>query len=520
MSTESTVNSLHALRQNVGESTSPSQGEAPVVIIGAGPAGLSAAYELAKNGIKTVVLEKDNVVGGISRTAEYKGYLFDIGGHRFFTKVGVVEKMWQEVLGGDFLSRPRMSRIFYKRKFFAYPLEAKNALFGLGILEAVRCGLSYLWAQIFPTKPEDNFEAWVSNRFGKRLFSIFFESYTEKVWGIPCKNIKAEWAAQRIKGLSLFTAVWNAIKPQSGTDKSQVIKTLIHEFQYPRKGPGMMWQKTRDLILEQGHQVVMQAPVEKIHWEPGRVTSVEAGGKQYKGEYFVSSMPIKELIEKLDPQPSAELRSAANDFHYRDFLTVALIVKGDNVFPDNWIYIHEPGVKVGRIQNYKSWSPEMVPDPANGCIGLEYFCFEGDGLWTMPDQELVELAKKEVGHLGLVNPDDVIDGTVVRMPKAYPVYDDSYQRGIDAIRSFLQTVPNLQLAGRNGMHRYNNQDHSMLTAMLAARNIVAAKTGVGPSYDLWRVNVDEEYHETGEVGMEDELKKMESTQPMVPQPIR
>ena len=522
MNNESTAESLKALGSSLGVPNSPvvNGSSAPVVIIGAGPAGLTAAYELAKSGIQTVVLEKDEVVGGISRTAEYKGYLFDIGGHRFFTKVGVVEKMWQEVLGGDFLSRPRMSRIFYKRKFFAYPLEAKNALFGLGIIEAIRCGLSYIWATLFPTKPEDNFEAWVSNRFGKRLFSIFFESYTEKVWGIPCKSIKAEWAAQRIKGLSLFTAVWNAIRPQSSSDKSQVIKTLIHEFQYPRKGPGMMWQKTRDLIQAQGHKVVMQAPVEKINWVPGRITSVEAGGKRYDGEYFVSSMPIKELIEKLDPKPPVALLNAADDFHYRDFLTVALIIKGDNVFPDNWIYIHEPSVKVGRIQNYKSWSPEMVPDPANGCIGLEYFCFEGDGLWTTSDAELIELAKQEVGHLGLVNPNDVIDGTVVRMPKAYPVYDDSYQRGIDAIRGFLAEVPNLQLAGRNGMHRYNNQDHSMLTAMLAARNIVAAKTGAGPYYDLWRVNVDEEYHEAGAIGMDDELKKMESTQPMVPQVIR
>lgn len=278
-----------------------SSSASPVVILGAGPAGLTAAYELSRKDVRSVVLEKDQTVGGISRTAEYKGYLFDIGGHRFFTKVGAVNKMWREVLGDDFLTRPRLSRIFYQRKFFQYPLEPMNALVGLGLFESLRCGLSYAWARVAPVKPEENFEAWVSNRFGRRLFKIFFESYTEKVWGISCKKIRAEWAAQRIKGLSLLSVVKNALFV-SKTDKS--IKTLIHEFQYPRKGPGMMWQRTREIVEAAGSKVEMNAGVESIRWEPAvGVTSVVAGGREFAGRYFVSSMPIRELIQKLDPAP-------------------------------------------------------------------------------------------------------------------------------------------------------------------------------------------------------------------------
>lgn len=487
--------------------------QAPVVIIGAGPAGLTAAYELAKSDVRSVILEAEDTVGGLSRTAEYKGYLFDIGGHRFFTKVSLVEQMWQEVLGGDFITRPRLSRIYYKSKFFQYPLEAMNALRGLGLVEAIHCGFSYLYAQLFPVKPEKNFEQWVSNRFGKRLFNIFFKSYTEKVWGIPCNEIDADWAAQRIKGLSLLSVVWEALKPKRKEtgDKAKVIKTLIHEFQYPRKGPGMMWTKTKEIVESKGSEVVFHAPVEKIYWEPGRVTGIRAGGKLYEGEHFISSMPIRELIHCLEPAPPASLKKAADDFHYRDFLTVCLICKGTDLFPDNWIYIHEPDVKVGRIQNYSNWSPEMVPDAGHSCLGLEYFCFEGDGLWSSSDAALIEQAKQEVERLGLVKREAILDGTVLRIKKAYPVYDGVYLRGLAAIKEFLGQVPNLQLAGRNGMHRYNNQDHSMLTAMLAARNVL------GGRYDLWQVNADAEYSEQGAAITEEELKAMESSQPLVPQ---
>lgn len=481
-----------------------------VLIMGAGPAGLTAAYELSSHDIPSLVLESDNVVGGIARTANYNGYLFDMGGHRFFTKVTMVENMWKEVLRDDLITRPRSSRIYYRRKFFQYPLEPMNALFGLGVWEATRCGLSYLYAQCFKTRPEDDFETWVTNRFGKRLFQIFFKTYTEKVWGIPCREIKAEWAAQRIKDLSLFTLVWNAIRPRMAESREQVIKTLIHEFQYPRKGPGMMWERTRDIVEERGSKVLLETPVEKIHWHPGAVDAVTAGGRKFTADHFISSLPIRELIRRLEPAPPDRLLRAADDFHYRDFLTVALIIRGTSLFPDNWIYVHDSKVHVGRIQNYNNWSPDLVPDPETTCLGLEYFCTEGDSVWSMDNASLIEMGRKELQYLGLVGSSAVIDGTVVRIKKAYPVYDDSYRSGLAAIQEFLPSVPNLQLVGRNGMHRYNNQDHSMLTAMLAARNIMGAK------YDLWKINVDADYHEAGARITEAELRELERTQPMTP----
>lgn len=483
----------------------------PVVILGAGPAGLTAAYELARRGVRPLVLEKDAVAGGLARTVEYKGYLFDIGGHRFFTKVSLVERMWREVLAGDFLTRSRLSRIYYRGKFFHYPLEPWNALRGLGLPESLRCGLSYLKARLAPERPEDDLEAWVSNRFGRRLFEIFFKTYTEKVWGIPCRQLRAEWAAQRIRGLSLTSLVLNALRPRP-PDKQKAIKTLIHEFQYPRRGPGMMWDRTREMVEAQGGCVVFQAPVERIHWAPGGVTAVEAGGRLWRGEHFISSIAIRDLIRALEPAPPEYLRAAADDFHYRDFLTVALIVKGRDLFPDNWIYVHEPEVQVGRIQNYSNWSPEMTPDPDSTCLGMEYFCFEGDRLWNAPDGELLALARREIARLGLADPERVTDGAVVRMAKAYPVYDSTYLRGLDATRRFLESVPNLQLVGRNGMHRYNNQDHSMLTAMLAARNIL------GGRFDLWMVNVEGDYLEEGAAITEQEIAALEAPPSRRPQP--
>ncbi|HEY1576343.1 MAG TPA: NAD(P)/FAD-dependent oxidoreductase [Terracidiphilus sp.] len=487
-----------------------SPNDAEVVIMGAGPAGLTAAYELSKNGIQTLVLESDNLVGGIARTANYKGYLFDMGGHRFFTKVSLVEEMWKEVLGRDLIKRPRASRIYYRNKFFQYPLEPMNALSGLGVLEAVHCGISYLKAQCFPAKPEDDFETWVSNRFGKRLFQIFFKTYTEKVWGMRCREIKAEWAAQRIKDLSLLTVVWNALKPRAAIPRDKVIRTLIHEFLYPRKGPGMMWERTRDIVEARGSKVLLETPVEKIYWRPGAVEAVRAGGREFSAKHFVSSLPIRELIHSLDPAPPDHVIRAADDFHYRDFLTVALIIRGKDLFPDNWIYVHDPAVRVGRIQNYNNWSPDMVPDPETTCLGLEYFCSEGDDVWNMGDAALIELGRKELHQLGLVDAASVLDGTVVRVKKAYPVYDSSYRHGLEVIQEFLPSVPNLQLVGRNGMHRYNNQDHSMLTAMLAARNIM------GHNYDIWRINVDADYHEAGAPITEGELRELERTQPLTP----
>lgn len=470
----------------------------PVVILGAGPAGLAAAYELVRHGVRPLVLERDTVVGGLARTVEYKGFLFDIGGHRFYTKIPLVERMWREVLGEDLLTRPRLSRIYYRGRFFRYPLEPLDALAGLGLLEALRCALSYVRARLAPRKPEDDFETWVSNRFGRRLFEIFFRSYTEKVWGMPCCRIRAEWAAQRIRGLSPGSILRNAVSVLPREKRSQV-RTLIRQFEYPRRGPGMMWQRTRELVEAGGGRVVLGAPVERIFWAPGRVVAVQAGGRLWRGEHFISSIALADLLRALDPEPPGDLRAKAADFHYRDFLTVALIVEGRDLFPDQWIYVHDPTVRVGRIQNYSNWSPEMSPDPEKTCLGMEYFCSAGDDLWTMPDAGLIEMARREVAALGLAPAGRIVDGAVVRMEKAYPVYDESYEDALQAVRRLLEATANLQVIGRNGMHRYNNQDHSMLTGVLAARNLL------GGRYDLWRVNLEEEYLEEGSVLAEEAL---------------
>lgn len=465
-----------------------------VLITGAGPAGLTAAYELSKLGLEPTVLEADNLVGGISRTVDYKGYRFDIGGHRFFSKVPLINELWDEILREDFLVRPRLSRIYYRQKFFDYPLKAANALAGLGPVEAFMIGLSYAKSQFFPQGDETNFEQWVINRFGERLYRIFFKTYTEKVWGIPCHEISADWAAQRIKNLSFREAIRSALLGATRTEDGQVITTLIDQFNYPRLGPGMMWEHCRDLLAARGHDTVSGVRVERLRHKHGRVES--AYGRTSSGEmvefgadHFISTMPLRELIHSLDPLPPDDILAAANMLRYRDYLTVVLIAKREAVFPDNWIYIHEPDVKMGRIQNYKNWSPEMVPDSSRSSLGLEYFLWEKDEEWDWSHERLIELGIKECTQIGLIEPDEIEDGTVVRMKKAYPVYDQGYQENLDTIRHYLETLSNLQTVGRNGLHRYNNQDHSMLTAVYAARNIV------GENNDVWSVNTEMEYHE-------------------------
>jgi protoporphyrinogen oxidase len=464
-----------------------------ILIIGGGPAGLTAAYELLKSGVRSIIFEQDQVVGGLSRTINFKNYYFDLGGHRFFTKVKAVENMWREVLGEAFLLRDRLSRIYYNKKFFYYPLRPMNALLGLGVWNSFLIVTSYLYAQLFPSREEETLEQWVSNRFGQRLFKIFFKTYTEKVWGMSCSEIRGEWAAQRIKGLSLVTALKNALVGNGNGNRKNVVKTLIDQFDYPKFGPGMMWQEVADIVRKMGSQVWLGARIEGIRWSGDRIEALEVNRngqiETVTGTHVISSMPIRDAIEKFQPEVPKEVLEAAKDLKYRDFLTVALIIHKDHLFPDNWIYIHDPDVKVGRIQNYKNWSPYMVPDSNHTCLGLEYFCFEGDDLWTMPDDELIELGKRELNALGLVNQKDVEDGKVVRMPKTYPVYDSTYGKSLEVIRRFLGGIKNLQLVGRNGMHRYNNQDHSMFTAMLAAENIL------GANHDLWEVNVEQEYHE-------------------------
>ncbi|HET6680153.1 MAG TPA: NAD(P)/FAD-dependent oxidoreductase [Gemmatimonadaceae bacterium] len=475
---------------SVPRTVAPLRAGQRVVIVGAGPAGLTAAYLLAKSGTAVTVLESDDIVGGISRTAQYKGYRFDIGGHRFFTKIAPVERLWHEILGPEFISVPRLSRIHYSGTYFDYPLKAKNALMGLGIWKSILMVISYLKSHLRPYPVEDNLEQWVSNRFGKRLYRTFFKTYTEKVWGIPCTEIRAEWAAQRIQGLSLAKAILNAASLQKRDDS---IKTLINEFQYPRLGPGQMWEMATEKIREMGGEVLMRHDVTALELNRGRVCAVRArtplGDRRIEADHVISTMPIRHLVRSIEPAAPDDILAAAEGLNYRDFLTVALIIDEENLFPDNWIYIHTPGVKVGRIQNFNNWSRAMVPQPGKTCLGLEYFCFEGDGLWSSADEDLVALATAELGQLGLADASRVVDGTVVRMPKAYPVYDSVYADHLATVRRFIDPIPNLHTVGRNGMHKYNNQDHSMLTAMFAIENMR------GASHDLWAVNTDFEYHE-------------------------
>jgi protoporphyrinogen oxidase len=471
-----------------------------VAIIGAGPAGLTAAYLLAKGNQEVVVFEKDpQYVGGISRTESYNGYHFDIGGHRFFSKSKEVEDFWTEILGDEMLERPRSSRIYYNNHFFSYPLVAFEALRKLGIFESALCVLSYLKAKAFPVKNPTNFEEWVTNQFGKRLFNIFFKTYTEKVWGIPCNEISADWAAQRIKGLSLSSAIFNALfKPnKKATDKDKVIKTLIDSFRYPKQGPGMMWEACAEKSKAMGVTLHMNCGVQKIEYTGSNWTVQTTSQGSVTGfDYVLSTAPMRELVANVLPAFPATVAANAAALGYRDFLTVVLICKDEDAFSDNWIYIHDPKVKVGRVQNFKSWSPYMVPDPSMACYGLEYFCFEGDGLWTSSNADLIALGKKEIEKIGLTKASAVVDGYVVRQPKAYPVYDQFYKARVDSVRDALANYPGLYLIGRNGMHKYNNQDHSMMTAMLAAKNIIAGKE----LYNLWDVNEDAEYHEGGDRG--------------------
>jgi protoporphyrinogen oxidase len=473
---------------------------AEVVVIGAGPAGLTAAYELTKLGLRATVLEADDYVGGLSRTVNYRGYRFDIGGHRFFSKVPLIHDLWREILGEDFLVRPRLSRIYYRGRFFDYPLKPGNALFGLGPVEALRILLSYAKAQVSSGGEEANFEQWVSKRFGSRLYEIFFKTYTEKVWGMPCTEISADWAAQRIKNLSLHEALRNAVFGNGQGKDGHIITTLIDQFHYPRFGPGMMWERCAALLAARGGETLRGIRVDRIRHRCGRVESVYGHTRTgemvvFNTDHVISTMPLCTLVHILEPTPPDEVIRAANRLRYRDYLTVVLIVKRQEVFQDNWIYVHAPEVKVGRIQNYKNWSPDMVPDPTRTSLGLEYFLWNNDAEWNWPQERLIELGVEECARIGLIVPDEVEDGTVVRMQKAYPIYDRQYHAGVAVVRQYLGEFSNLQTIGRNGLHRYNNQDHSMLTGVYAARNIT------GEQYDVWAVNTEQEYQEEARVAV-------------------
>jgi len=461
--------------------------EKPVVIIGAGPAGLAAGYEFMGRGICPVILERGGIVGGISRTESYKDFHFDIGGHRFLTKNDEINQLWEDMLGPDFLKVNRLSRIYYQGKFFNYPLRPANALFNLGPVESLLVLISYCRARLAPRPEENSFEEWIINRFGERLYRTFFKTYTEKVWGIPCKEIRADWAAQRIKGLSLLVAVSNALFG------GQQAKSLTEQFSYPRLGPGMMWQRFMERIVAGGGEVMLHCEVSAIHHDNGRITATEYSNGETAGElsaeHYISSMPISRLVQLFKPQPPVEVLQSAGQLSYRGFIIVILIIDRQTLFPDQWLYVHSPKVRVGRIQNFKNWSRSMVPDQSRTSIGMEYFCNENDRTWKMSDKALVDMATREMAEMGFVPASGVMDSYVVRQSHAYPVYDATYKQNLQTIRNYLDNFNNLQTIGRSGMHRYNNMDHSMQTGILAAKNCC------GEHHDLWAVNEEKSYLE-------------------------
>jgi protoporphyrinogen oxidase len=469
----------------------PEMAEKPTVILGGGPAGLTAGYLLAKKGLPVVVLEAEDQVGGIAKTAVRDGYRFDLGGHRFFTKVKEVDDLWHEIMREEFLERPRMSRIYWRNgrgegKFLDYPLRGPDVMKKLGPIDLTKALFSYLAAAIKPKGREDTFEQWVSNRFGRWLFNQFFKSYTEKVWGVPTSEIRADWAAQRIKNLSFFRAAWSAFFG----NKDNKVTSLISKFNYPRYGPGQMWETMTDDIKKLGGQVLLETQVTKLEFEGERCVRVWSGETSWEPSAVISSLPLRNTVGMAEPHPRPEVMAAARGLRYRDFLTVAVVLNGEDLFPDNWIYIHDPNVNVGRIQNFRSWSPWMVPDPSKACVGLEFFCFQGDELWETADDELVKLGMRELEKLGLARADQLEFGFVERVPKAYPMYDSDYSDRVHAIRSWLDGLDNFIQVGRNGLHRYNNSDHSMLSAMRAVDNLVK-----GTDHDIWAVNVESAYHE-------------------------
>jgi protoporphyrinogen oxidase len=460
-------------------------GERPIAVLGAGPAGLSAGYALARADERVVVFEAGEQVGGLARTVERDGYRFDLGGHRFFTKSDEVQRLWQEILGDELLLCSRLSRIYWHGRFIDYPLRLGDVMRKVGAVELARCSTSYAVALTRRRRPPESFEEWVCARFGRRLYELFFRTYTEKVWGVPPSEIRAEWAAQRIRTLSFWRVVRNALlKDGAG------VPSLIDQFYYPRLGPGQMWEAMASEIVGAGGHVRLGARVTRIEHGRGRVHTVHAGGEPVAVADAISSVPLGDVVAIMDPPPPRAVLAAAERLRYRDFITVALVIRGEDLFPDNWIYVHDSEVRVGRIQNFRAWSEAMVPDRSRACVGLEYFCFEGDALWNASDDALVARATDELERIGLAAASRVETGYVVRVPKAYPIYDAPYAGHVSTVRAWLDCLVNLQQVGRNGLHRYNNSDHSMLTALRAVDNI-----RLGAAHDLWAVNSDGSYHE-------------------------
>ena len=513
------------------------------VIIGAGPAGLTAAYEfLSQSDIKPIVLEKSEHMGGLSRTVNYKGNRIDIGGHRFFSKSDRVMNWWFQHLpmessnGNEnaqqityqrqsrdlpanrelsrnadevMLVRRRKSRIYFLRRFFDYPISLSgDTLSKLGMLRTARIGISYLRSALFPERNVENLEQFFINRFGRELYQTFFKSYTEKVWGVPCDQISAEWGEQRIKGLSIRKTLSHVLKKAMMSKRDiaqkQVETSLIEQFLYPKYGPGQMWETVANRIRAMGGEILTGFEVTEIHTDGDRVVAVngiDSSGqaRRFSGDYFFSTMAIKDLVNGLDADVPDNVREVSNALQYRDFITVGLLLKkmkvtegNQKLVEDNWIYIQEPDVMAGRLQIFNNWSPHLVSSPENVWVGVEYFCYEGDELWRKSDSEMAAFAAKELHKIGLIDEQDVLDATVIKMPKTYPAYFGAYNR-FDEVRQYLDGFENLYLVGRNGMHRYNNQDHSMLTAMEAVNNII---TGRKDKSNIWDVNTEMEYHES------------------------
>ena len=456
------------------------------IILGGGPAGLTAAYLLARNGREPLVLEALPQVGGLARTEVRDGYRFDIGGHRFFTKSTEVQRLWHDILGDEFLLRPRLSRIYYRGRFIDYPLRGSDLVRKLGVVELTRAVASYVAAVTRRSRPDETFEDWVSQRFGRRLYDMFFRSYTEKVWGVACTELRAEWAAQRIRGLSFASAARAAVFGGGGSR----VRSLIEEFHYPRLGPGQMWEAMADEIESAGGEVRTSAPVEGLRIEDDRVVEVQCAGRCVAAGPVISSLPLRTMVGLAAPGPPPDVVEAAAGLRYRDFVCVALVLEGEELFPDNWIYVHDPRVRVARVQNFAAWSPSMVPEAGRSCVGMEYFCFEDDDLWSRSDEELIGLATAEFSTIELGERGRVLAGHVVRVPKAYPIYDDTFAWRVQLVRGWLDGLSGLQQVGRNGLHRYNNSDHSMLTAMRAVENLD------GAGHDVWAVNAESWYHES------------------------
>jgi protoporphyrinogen oxidase len=514
------------------------------LLIGAGPAGLTAALEfLRRSDVHPIVLEASHEIGGISRTVRHNGNRIDIGGHRFFSKSDRVMNWWMELMPPEtsadtqhalrhqnkqrtlqtnsqglspetadlvMLVRPRKSRIYFLRRFFDYPIKlTADTLRKLGLTRTVKIGFSYLLARLFPRKVEKSLEDFLINRFGRQLYLTFFKSYTEKVWGVPCEAISAEWGAQRIKGLSLTTAVLHFLKKVFSSPRDEAIQqkgtetSLIEKFLYPKYGPGQLWEHAADQIRSRGGEIHLGWRAARLFVQGDRITAVEAISdsgerRRFPADYVFSTMPVRELIDAMDVPIPSEVREVSDGLQYRDFITVGLLVDGLTVreadggpLKDNWIYIQEPDVLVGRLQIFNNWSPYMVADPTKTWIGLEYFCYQTDALWKMADEDLKKFAIAEVEKIGILRACDVTDAHVVRVPKTYPAYFGTYER-FHIIREFLDRFPNLYLVGRNGMHKYNNQDHSMLTAMTAVDNIIA---GIEDKDNVWSINTEMEYHE-------------------------